>query len=197
MCDEQRQNEWPVVQPCLFSIFILFIYLPVILNHQHEPFHSQSMQKLKEWSIKASQVIMFVSLFLIIIFMIPVSCLMWLECELYSRKYPFILQITMCFVLGSEQCITRLFSRLIDQQVIWEFLGANLRKHFKRYILNSHAISYPTPAKKCRLGPEFIKSIFKTTNRNSVGCYRESKMFSSYANVAEGWLSSWSPREFL
>lgn len=59
------------------------------------------------------------------------------------------LQIIMCFVLGSEQCITRLFSRLIDEQVIWEFLGAYLHKPFKgTFSPDSHTISTPFPPTK-------------------------------------------------
>lgn len=47
-----------------------------------------------------------------------------------SLKVAVIFTILMCFVFGSQQSITCLFSRLIDEQVIWEFLGAYLHKPF-------------------------------------------------------------------
>lgn len=50
-------------------------------------------------------------------------------------------------------------------------------------------------AYKCRLGSEFIKPTFQTTNPDSTGCYEESKMPSSqtftFDNLAEGCSGFW------
>lgn len=106
--------------------------------------------------------------------------LMWIDCEFCSREYKFQSQCVLC----SEQCITRLFSGLIDKQVISGFLGAYLYKPFK--ILYRQSQSYLFPP-QYRLGSEFIKPILLTTNRNSTGGYKNPKCFQVGLSVLRIW----------
>lgn len=86
----------------------------------------------------------FVFLFLLIIYLILVSNV-WGELNENTAPESASFTILMCFVLGSDQCITSLFSRLIYEQVIWEFLGAYLHKPFQRQVLTLLQPPIPPP----------------------------------------------------